>query len=204
MKQNTIIAIIRGVHPKDIRDITQCLLENGIDSIEVSLSDEEIGLECIRVIFKEFGDRIHLGVGTVINQSQVDKAINAGARYIITPGWDCELAKYVLANNIEMFPGVFSPGDIMQATSLGIETVKLFPAINLGPSYIKNVKAPFPRTHFMAVGGISKDNIKEYQRAGCSYFAIGSDLVPSGATKEDLQIIKQSAEVYNQLLLEEF
>lgn len=203
MKKDTIIAIIRGVDPGHVVEITQALLDSGISWLEVSLSEEEKGLECIRRISQAFPNQVHLGVGTVSTPSQVDASLKAGANYIITPGWDRELAKYVRSKKVTMFPGVFSPGEIMQAASLGIDTVKLFPVVNLGTSFIKNVSGPFPRMNWMAVGGVNKRNILELRSAGCSSFAIGSELVPRGATTDHLEAIKQAAISFQQLLLEE-
>lgn len=203
MEKGTIISIIRGVDPDNILAITEALIESGINWMEVSLSDEEKGLECIRRISKMFSDKINLGVGTVITPRQVDASIEAGAQYIITPGWDRELVKYVMSKNINIFPGVFSPGEIMQAVSLGIATVKLFPANSLDNNYIKNIKGPFPKTKFMAVGGVNKKNIPEFKNAGYDYFAIGSELVPRGATKADISTIKLNAEAFHRINAEE-
>jgi|SRR5690625_2627481 len=200
MEENTLISIIRGVDPDDILAITECLLENGVSWLEISLSDEKKGLACIQKINDKYGDHVNLGVGTVIKKEQVDKALEAGARYIITPGWDRALAEYVLSKNITIFPGVYSPGEIMQAASLGIQTVKVFPAIILGLDYIKNIRGPFPHTEFMAVGGVNQDNIKDFKEAGYTYFAIGSNLVPQGATKSDLEIIGGNASDYVHIL----
>jgi len=197
IKNGTIVAIIRGVDPSEVIDIQEALLEGGVDWVEVSLSEEEKGLECIRRLNKRFGNEIHLGVGTITTTEQAKKAIEAGAKYIITPGWDKELMKDVKELNVGVLPGVFTPGEIMQALSLGIKVVKLFPANNLGTSYIKNlVKGPFPNLEIMGVGGISLDNIQEYSQAGCMSFGIGSDLVPRGATKADKETIKRNAKKY--------
>jgi 2-dehydro-3-deoxyphosphogluconate aldolase / (4S)-4-hydroxy-2-oxoglutarate aldolase len=200
IKKGTIVAIIRGVEPADVVDIQEALLEGGINWVEVSLSEEEKGLECIRKLNETFGDQIHLGVGTVTNIAMAKKAIEAGARYIITPGWDKELAKEIQKLNIEILPGVFTPGEIMQALNLGIEVVKLFPASNLGFDYIKNLKGPFPHLNIMAVGGVSLENIRDYYKAGCTSFGIGSDLVPRGATKKDREKIKKNAQIYVEML----
>ncbi|MFD1451380.1 MULTISPECIES: bifunctional 4-hydroxy-2-oxoglutarate aldolase/2-dehydro-3-deoxy-phosphogluconate aldolase [Oceanobacillus] len=197
-----LIAIIRGVEAENILEITEGLLEAGVDTLEVSLSNEQQGLECIRTIKIAYGNQLNLGAGTVISEQQADKALEAGATFLITPGWDKELAKYILSKDVPIFPGVFSPGEIMQAASLGIETVKLFPVSDLGSSFIKNVKGPFPNMNFMAVGGVAHNNIAELKNAGCSYFAIGSDLVPRGATKKDKEKIKKNAEGYIKLLEE--
>lgn len=203
MEQNAIISIIRGVEPENILDITKTLLDNGVSWLEVSLSDEEKGLKCIQEISKAFKGKIHLGVGTVITNQQVDKAIEAGASYIITPGWDRELVRYILSRDIPVYPGVYSPGEVMQASSLGIKIVKLFPVINHDLSYVKNIKGPFPNIEFMAVGGVNKNNIRDLKQAGFSYFAIGSNLVPKDATKKDLNSIAASAKEYINILKEE-
>ncbi|MEH7886363.1 bifunctional 4-hydroxy-2-oxoglutarate aldolase/2-dehydro-3-deoxy-phosphogluconate aldolase [Bacillus sp. JJ1609] len=200
IKKGTIVAIIRGVEPADVVDIQEALLEGGINWVEVSLSEEEKGLECIRILNETYGDRIHLGVGTVTSIAMAKKAIDAGARYIITPGWDKELAKEIQKLNIEILPGVFTPGEIMQAMNLGIKVVKLFPASNLGTDYIKNLKGPFPHLNIMAVGGVSLENIQDYYKAGCTSFGIGSDLVPRGATKKDWEKIKNNAQNYVKML----
>jgi 2-dehydro-3-deoxyphosphogluconate aldolase / (4S)-4-hydroxy-2-oxoglutarate aldolase len=202
IEKGTIVAIIRGVDPSEVIDIQEALLEGGINWVEVSLSEEEQGLECIKMLNERFGSEINLGVGTVTSIEQAKKAIEAGAKYIITPGWDKELMKDIKALNVEIFPGVFTPGEILQALNLGIKVVKLFPASNLGPSYIKNLKGPFPNIEVMGVGGISLENIQEYYKAGCTSFGIGSDLVPRGATKADKEKIKNTAMKYVSILHE--
>ncbi len=203
LEKGTIVAIIRGVDPTEVIDIQEALLEGGINWVEVSLSEEEKGLECIKILNENFGNKIHLGVGTVTSIAQAKKAIDAGARYIITPGWDNELAKEIKELNVEILPGVFTPGEIMQALNLGINVVKLFPASNLGTDYIKNLKGPFPNINIMAVGGVSLDNIRDYYKSGCTSFGIGSDLVPRGATKKDRENIKRNAQKYADIISSE-
>lgn len=200
IEKGTIVAIIRGVEPTEVVEIQEALLEGGINWVEVSLSEEEKGLECIKILNETFGDRIHLGVGTVTSITQAKKAIDAGARYIITPGWDKDLVKEIQTLKIEILPGVFSPGEIMQAQNLGIKVVKLFPASNFGTDYIKNLRGPFPNLNIMAVGGVSLGNIRDYYKAGCTSFGIGSDLVPRGATKKDSEKIKNNAQKYVEML----
>ncbi len=182
MKENKLIAIIRDINPDDIIDIAKSLAKHGIKYMEISLSNEANGLECIRRLDAALGSEIRLGVGTVCSKAQVDASLSAGATYIITPGWDRELAQYVLEKDVEIYPGVFTPGEIMQAVSMGIETVKLFPAATLG---------------------IDQTNMKAYKDAGCSSFALGSSLIPRGSTKADTATIEANAKEFNQLLSEE-
>lgn len=203
VKKGTLIAIIRGVKAEEVIPIAEVLVESGITSIEVSLSEEELGIQCIQNIHAAFRDSVHLGAGTVIHPYQVDRVLEAGATYIITPGWDRELVRYIQSKDAEVLPGVFSPGDILQAIQEGVEAVKLFPIHDLGDSYVKNlVGGPFPNIHIVGVGGIGLHNVRKYFEAGCSSFAIGSDLVPRGASAKDLENIKQKAKEYVELLQE--
>ncbi|GIN61209.1 aldolase [Robertmurraya siralis] len=200
--KGTIIAILRGIEPEDACSIVEVLQKNGITWVEVSLSDETKGLRCIEKIHSKFKNTIQLGAGTVITQKQIDQVLEAGAKYIITPGWERELVRYAKAKNVEIFPGVFTPGEILQAVQDDINVVKLFPANDLGISYIKNLRGPFPNVHIMAVGGVDDKNLKAYYEAGCSSFAIGSDLVPRGATRDNLQQIEEKAQQYTNLIQE--
>ncbi|MTI48391.1 MAG: bifunctional 4-hydroxy-2-oxoglutarate aldolase/2-dehydro-3-deoxy-phosphogluconate aldolase [Firmicutes bacterium] len=196
-----IVSIIRGVNPKFIESIAEVLIDEGIKWIEVSISDEKIGLECIDKLSKKFSkNEIKLGAGTVTNNEQVDRVLSVGASYIITPGWDKELIRYINSKNVLVIPGVFSPSDVMQAQSEGIKLCKLFPANDLKSSYIKSLKGPFPKMDFLAVGGVKRRNIEEYLDYGFKTVAIGSDLVPRNAKKKDLENIRKSAQTYMKIM----
>jgi len=195
-----LIAIIRGVNPEDISPIIEVLLENGIQDIEISLSEEEQGLACIRRASEKFkGTQLNLGVGTVINIRQVDLALKAGAKYIIMPGWDERVVKYITAKSIEVIPGVFSPADVMQAVNLDIKLAKLFPADFLGAEYIKALSGPFPQIRFLAVGGVNLDTAEDMLKDGFAGLGVGSSLVPRGATKNDIGQIRKNSQEYKKI-----
>lgn len=195
-----LIAIIRGVEPEYISPIVEVLLENGIQDIEVSLSEEEQGLACITKASEEFkGTQLNLGVGTVINIRQVDLALKAGAKYIIMPGWDERVVKYIIAKSVEVIPGVFSPAEVMQAVNLDIKLAKLFPADFLGPKYIKALSGPFPQIRFLAVGGVNLHTAEDMLKAGFAGLGVGSSLVPRGATKNDIDQIRKNAQEYRKI-----
>lgn len=202
MKEGTIISIIRGVDASEAVPIVEALMEEGIHWSEVSLSDEQRGLECVAVLNAAFGDDLHLGVGTVIRPDQAERAVHQGAKYVITPGWDRELIRYVKEVGVQVLPGVCTPGEVMQAVQEGITAVKLFPAGPLGTSYVKQLRGPFPHIHIMAVGGVTAENLLSFYDAGCRSFGIGSDLVPRGATASDIPYIREQARKYMGLLRE--
>jgi len=202
LEKGTLIAIARGVKSDKIAAIGETLLKAGLKYLEVSLSDETEGIKCIKELNRQFGNDMNLGAGTVTRSDHVDRASEAGAKYIITPGWDKELAKYVIGKKIPLFPGVFTPSEIMQALNEGLTQLKLFPVGNLSDSYIKNIKGPFPTVELIGVGGITKDNIRDYYKAGCFAFAIGSDLIPKKADESMLAQIEKSAQKYVSIMKE--
>lgn len=197
LKKNDIIAILRDINPKDAPFIVEVLLEEGINLIEVSLSEEEKGLNSIKEIYKNFkNSNINLGMGTVINKSQVDKGIKNGVNYIITPGFDRELVRYVNDLKVDILPGVLTPGDVAQATAENIKISKLFPANTFPINYIKNLKGPFPNMKFVAVGGVNLNNINHFFNNGFYAAGIGSDLIPRGSLKENKENIRKRAKEY--------
>lgn len=196
------MAILRDIDYTAAADIVETLMLNGINSLEVSLSNEEKGLQTLIKLHEEYGRHIRIGAGTVTSKKQINLLSDLKIPFIITPGWDKELVQYALDNKSQVIPGVYSPGEIMQALSLGIEEIKLFPIEDFPVTYIKNLFGPFPHMNIVGVGGISTENIQSYFDAGVHAFAIGSDLVPRGATnsKESLNNISLQAKKYSQIL----
>lgn len=193
LEKRTLIAIIRGVNRAHITEVVRPLMEEGIYHVEISLSELEEALSCIETLKKAYGTKIILGVGTVCNSYQLSRAIDAGAEYVITPAWDKELSQECIRRNIAIFPGVFSPSEIMQALQLGLKQLKLFPAGSLGPSYIKNLLGPFPTAQFIGVGDINLSNIRTFVEAGCHAFGLGSSLVPRCSEESATELIRINA-----------
>ncbi|MGE5581019.1 MAG: bifunctional 4-hydroxy-2-oxoglutarate aldolase/2-dehydro-3-deoxy-phosphogluconate aldolase [Bacillota bacterium] len=197
-----LVAIARGVKSDKIAAVAETLLKAGIKYMEVSLSEEQEGVACIQELNRQFGNDLRLGAGTVIRPDLVDSAAGAGAKYIITPAWDRELVRYIASKKLPVFPGVFSPSEVMQALNEGLTQLKLFPVGNVSPGFIKNIKGPFPAAEFIGVGGITKENIRDYYKAGCFAFAIGSDLIPKRADESTLPQIAKSAKEYLSIMRE--
>ncbi len=200
LKTGQLIAIIRDVGADDVVAVGEALLEGGIDYIEVSLSRPEEGLACIRRLRAAFGAGLNLGAGTVTCEEALQEAHLAGAAYIITPAFDEDLVKVAIKADLPIFPGVFSPAEVMRALRLGLKQLKLFPADALGPSYAASLRGPFPDAEFIGVGGISLGNLEAFWKAGCRRFAVGSDMVPRGATAVDKDSIAKRARLYQEAI----
>ena len=196
-----LMAIIRDVEPEYAVDIVKVLTEEGIGGIEVSLSEPEKGIACIKAILNEFrGSDIRVGAGTVTKAEEIRQLAELGVGFILTPGYDDSIVTCALKAGMEVLPGVLTPSEVQQAVNRGIHLLKLFPADAFGLSYIKSLKGPFPEIDYVAVGGVNERNIKEFFQAGFSGVAIGNNLVPRKATNLDLDLIRKRAALYQGLV----
>jgi 2-dehydro-3-deoxyphosphogluconate aldolase/(4S)-4-hydroxy-2-oxoglutarate aldolase len=125
---------------------------------------------------REYSGILNVGAGTVCSLSDLDKAIDYGAQFIVTPLINEEVITRCVNIKIPVFPGALTPSEIYKAWTLGASIVKIYPAGNFGVSYIKDVKAPLDKVRMMPTGGISLDNMQSFLEAGVDGFGIGSPL----------------------------
>jgi 2-dehydro-3-deoxyphosphogluconate aldolase / (4S)-4-hydroxy-2-oxoglutarate aldolase len=176
IQQTRIIAIVRGpVQGREI-DLASALVEGGITAIEVSTVTPGY-VEIIRNLCVHFSGRAAIGVGTVVNSTQLKSASDAGASFVVSPGTDPKIVRETRRLGLASFPGAFTATEVMLAASSGAHGVKIFPAAALGPSYIHALRGPFPDVEFVPTGGIHLDNLGEYLAAGSLAVGIGSELV---------------------------
>ena len=141
--------------------ILTALRESGINCAEITFRTA-CAAEAIEYAAKNYPD-MSIGAGTVINAEQCNAALKAGAQFIVSPGLSVDVANICNEKNIPYYPGCVTPTEIMQALSLGITTVKFFPAnIYGGLKALKALSAPFPQVKFIPTGGVDRSNIDEF------------------------------------------
>jgi 2-dehydro-3-deoxyphosphogluconate aldolase/(4S)-4-hydroxy-2-oxoglutarate aldolase len=141
--------------------LAQALVAGGIPCIEVTFRTSE-STEAMRRIAKDVPEII-LGAGTTLSCEQVDRAIELGAQFIVSPGFNPYVVDYCLKKDIPVVPGCGTPSDMEMAIAVGLEVVKFFPAEQWGGlSYIKAVSAPYDNLHFIPTGGINASNLNKY------------------------------------------
>ncbi len=146
---------------KDAEPLAKALVEGGLPCAEVTFRTEAAA-ESIRIMTEVYPDML-VGAGTVLTTEQVDKAVESGAKFIVSPGFDPEIVDYCIAKNIPVFPGCISPSEVAQAVKRGLKVVKFFPAEQSGGlAMIKAMAAPYHMLKFMPTGGINTENLKEY------------------------------------------
>jgi 2-dehydro-3-deoxyphosphogluconate aldolase / (4S)-4-hydroxy-2-oxoglutarate aldolase len=168
-----VVGILRGYTLTQTIPLIEVLIEEQWPCIEVTMNTDDAA-EQIQKLVQSYGTQINIGAGTVTTMDELDDALNAGANFIVTPIVNLDIIRKCVAADIPVFPGAFSPTEIFTAWEAGATMVKLFPADQLGPAYLKNVKAPLSKVKLLATGGISSDNIGEYINAGASGFGVGS------------------------------
>lgn len=156
-----IVPVVKIDNAKDAVPLADALIKGGLPCAEVTFRTAAAE-EAIALMTKEFPEML-VGAGTVLTTEQVDKAVGAGAKFIVTPGFNETVVKYCVERNIPITPGCPSTSDIEAALALGLDVVKFFPAENLGGiNMIKALAAPYVGVKFMPTGGINAKNINSY------------------------------------------
>ena len=182
VQQRKIVAIVRGLKPEYMVRLAHALQEGGIGLMEVTYNQKapETWIDtaqAISAVAREFGDELLVGAGTVITLEQVRMTYEAGGRYLVTPATQPEIIRAGKALGLGLYPGALTPTEILTAYAAGADAVKVFPAGDLGPGYIKAVKAPLSHIPLMAVGGVNEKNAADFMRAGCVGLGVGGNLV---------------------------
>lgn len=156
-----IVPVVVLDDAKDAKPLGEALCNGGLPCAEVTFRTDAAE-ESIRIMAENFPNML-VGAGTVLTIDQVDRAVNAGAKFIVSPGFDEEIVDYCLKNNITILPGCATPSEVAKAVKRGLEVVKFFPAEQAGGlAMIKSMSAPYHMLKFMPTGGINPDNVKNY------------------------------------------
>ncbi|NDI33977.1 bifunctional 4-hydroxy-2-oxoglutarate aldolase/2-dehydro-3-deoxy-phosphogluconate aldolase [Chengkuizengella sediminis] len=176
LKQEKIIAILRGYSIEEATLTVDALIEGGIRFLEVTMNTEG-ALKMVHQWRKAYAHRAYIGTGTVLDESMAKEVIQVGAQFIITPSLDERVVEVALKNGVDIWPGTFTPSEIVRASKLGVEAVKIFPLASIGISYLKEIQGPLSHIPMIATGGVTLENIQEYFKAGATAVGIGSSLV---------------------------
>ncbi|MCD1162733.1 MULTISPECIES: bifunctional 4-hydroxy-2-oxoglutarate aldolase/2-dehydro-3-deoxy-phosphogluconate aldolase [Peribacillus] len=173
--ENKIISIVRGAKPEDTLKIAKALRDGGVRLIEITLNSPN-ALESIELISQELGEEMVVGAGTVLDPETARAALLAGSKFILSPTVHLETIKMTKRYGAVSIPGAFTPTEILTAYENGGDIIKVFPA-SVGPNYFKDIRGPLSHIPLLPTGGVTLDNITEFQKAGVVGFGIGSSLV---------------------------
>ena len=184
LEEYGVVPVVVLKDTKDAIPLADALIEGGLSCAEVTFRTEAAE-ESIRLISEKYPEML-VGAGTVLTIEQVDRAVNAGAKFIVSPGFDAEIVDYCLEKNIPVFPGCITPSEVAQAVKRGLKVIKFFPAEQAGGvAMIKAMGAPYTMVKFMPTGGISAKNLSEYLSCSNIVCCGGSWMVKGDLITED-------------------
>ena len=201
--QTGIVPVVVLNRVEDAQPLAQSLINGGLPCAEVTFRTAAAE-ESIRSIAKKFPD-MFVGAGTVLTTEQVDRAIGAGAKFIVSPGLNPKVVEYCLKNNYPIAPGIMTPTELEVALGFGLDVVKFFPAENAGGlKMIKAMSAPYTMMKFMPTGGINATNVRDYLACdkilacGGSWMVKG-DLVNAGRFDEIERLTCEAADIVKEI-----
>lgn len=199
ISQHKLVPLTAVKNIEDTVNLGKALLEGGLPIVEVPFRTEHAA-EAITILSREFTSML-VGAGTVLTVEQVERAVDSGAKFIVSPGLNKDVVIYCLKNSISVVPGAITPTELQLAIELGLEVIKFFPAQQAGGvKYLKAISGPFPQLKFIPTGGINQDNCMEYMAlknviaCGGSWFA-SAKMIAEKQFDEITSITKNAVEL---------
>lgn len=178
-----IIAVVRAQKSEQVIPLAEALIAGGVVAIEITMTTPD-AIAAIRKAREKLNHCAVIGVGTVLDEATCRTALGAGAEFVVTPVCRTELVAIAHASDRPIMLGAFTPTEAQTAHEAGADFVKIFPADNLGPGYIKAIRAPLPHLRLVPTGGVDVHNVADFLKAGCAALGVGSSLVSAKLLQE--------------------
>ncbi|GIF17908.1 2-dehydro-3-deoxyphosphogluconate aldolase/(4S)-4-hydroxy-2-oxoglutarate aldolase [Actinoplanes tereljensis] len=184
-----IVAILRAPTSDGFAAVAEVLVDSGITALEVTLTSKG-AIEALAGLRRQLPASVAVGAGTVLTSDDVKAAVDAGAEFLVAPNLDVEL---VQSSPVPFYPGTATPTEMFAAWQAGARLVKVFPASNLGPDFLRNVRGPLPQINVMPTGGIKIEDIADWLFAGAKAVGLGGPLIGDAATGGSLPALAARA-----------
>jgi len=183
IEQIGIVPAIRVTSAEDALFAAEAVSEGGIPIVEVTMTVP--GAAAVIAELVRNRPKMIVGAGTVLNLETARGALDAGARFLTSTGFDPEVVNFAIEQDVAVFPGALTPTEVMAAWKAGADFVKIYPCAQVGgPAYIRALKAPFPHVRLIASGGVNQMTAGEFILAGASAVGVGGDLIPRRAIEQ--------------------
>lgn len=198
--ENGVVAVIRGTTEEAYNAAKACIA-GGIKAIELTFTVPNV-TQIIAKLTAEYqtDQQVFIGAGTVLDPVSAKLAIDAGAKFIVSPSFSKEVAKECNLFNIPYTPGVMTPTEVQQALQYGADIVKIFPGSVVKPAMVTAIHGPFPQANIMPSGGVSVDNLQAWFEAGVVVAGAGSNLTKPAASGDYAQVTKNAEEYHAEFL----
>lgn len=172
-----VVAIARGLPAGSAPTVAAALMRGGVAAFEVTLNSDEALSEIATLVKRYAEQELLVGAGTVLDVGAAARAVDAGARFLVTPHTDPALLAWSAAGGVPMLAGAFTPSEVMAAWGAGAAAIKLFPASVTGPAFVRECRGPFPHIPLIPTGGVDGDLAADFVRAGAVAVGLGGWLM---------------------------
>ncbi|MCQ1950782.1 bifunctional 4-hydroxy-2-oxoglutarate aldolase/2-dehydro-3-deoxy-phosphogluconate aldolase [Arthrobacter sp. zg-Y859] len=186
------IAVMRASAATDYAPVVEALINGGVLSVELTLSTPGV-FEELPLLRKRFGDAVEFGVGTVTSVDDAERALDAGASYLVTPTTDTAVIEAAVRRGVAIYPGGLTPTELLAGWSAGATAVKVFPASVVGPGYVSALRGPFPDLQVVPSGGVDIDDAVAWVKAGALAVSVGGPLLGDAFKGGDLGKLTERA-----------
>ncbi|KXG44366.1 bifunctional 4-hydroxy-2-oxoglutarate aldolase/2-dehydro-3-deoxy-phosphogluconate aldolase [Tepidibacillus decaturensis] len=195
-----LVAVIRRPKTEQIRSIAAALVKGGVGALEITVDTPGV-FRMIERIKEEFGEKVLVGAGTVLDAETAKTAIDAGSDFIFSPIVDEKTIEMTVRYGKISIPGVMTPTEIVKAYQAGADLLKIFPANSLGPNYIRELKGPLGHIPMMPTGGVSLDNVEQFIKNGAVAVGVGGTLLNKQAIAEErFEVLTETAQQFVKLI----
>ena len=202
IEQRKLIAVVRLDREEDLIPAADAMLEGGVSVLELTMTSPG-AIENISKMRKRYGEDVIVGVGSVTSGEVAQKAIDEGAQFVVSPLMKTELVEVSHRQDVPTAIGSYTPTEMQAAYEAGSDLIKVFPADQLGPGYMKAVRAPLPHLKLLPTGGVNADTINDWLKSGVSALAVGSALVDKKAVKDgNFHVLTEKAQVLSKAVKE--
>jgi 2-dehydro-3-deoxyphosphogluconate aldolase / (4S)-4-hydroxy-2-oxoglutarate aldolase len=178
LREDRVLSVVRADRIPDAAELCHALVRGGIRIVELTFTTLDVLSHVRRAAATANSTGAVVGVGTVMTAADARAAIDAGAQFLVTPGLRPDVAEEAVTRGVPVFLGAFTPSEVAQAVDLGSTAVKIFPAGQLGPKYLKDLHGPYPDVPLLPSGGISEGNARSFLDAGALAVCAGTSVVP--------------------------
>lgn len=198
-----IVPVVRATSAKHAQMAAEAVCAGGIPIVEVTMTVPG-AIELIAQLAKSVGSEVLIGAGTVLDAETAEKCLDAGAEFVVSPGFDLETVRFVKERGALMMAGALTPTEVINAWKAGSDFVKIFPCGSMGGAkYLKALKAPLPQVPMIPTGGVNLDTAADLMRAGAEALGIGGELVSAAALASgDTKPITEAARKYVEIVRE--
>jgi 2-dehydro-3-deoxyphosphogluconate aldolase/(4S)-4-hydroxy-2-oxoglutarate aldolase len=195
-----IVPVIRASSAEEARFAADCVAKGGVPIVEITMTVPG-AVEVIRELTKAM-PQVLVGAGTVLNEAAARQCADAGAQFLVTPGFNASAVAAARERDLLIIVGALTPSEIMAASAAGADFVKVFPCGSMGgPKYLQALRGPFPQIPFVPTGGVNLETAADYIRAGASALGVGGEMVAKEALKaRDADALSKLAAVFVDLV----